>query len=219
MSNLLDLQESIGYRFRDSSILVTALTHQSYANEHMVDSYERLEFLGDAVIEMVVSKFIYDNLSLTSGELTKLRASLVSTVYLSNISNKLRLNEYVLKSKSLSSLSKKNIADLFESLIGAVFIDGGIDCAQSVVEKFVIINIDNVKDILINNSDYKTKLQELCQSKNQNFSYELIDSFGLDHDKNFVVVLRIEGKVVAKATAKSIRDAETVCAQMYLKNN
>ena len=112
MNRLSELETNIGYEFKDKSLLEKALTHQSYANDNLTESYERLEFLGDAIIELVVSDFIYNNFNFEVGVLTKLRASLVSTDYLVGISEKLGLSKLAFKSRSLSQLGKKNIADL-----------------------------------------------------------------------------------------------------------
>jgi len=216
MSSRESLQNLIGYNFKNSKHLEVALTHQSYANEMNVDSYERLEFLGDAVIELVVSKYLYENFSMTSGKLTKLRSALVSTENLSKISNELNLNKLVKKAKSLQTLSKKNLADLVESVIGAVYLDGGIDECVGVINKVIIKSEDNIKYMLENCEDSKTELQELLQSKAIKFEYKLVSSMGLDHEKIFEVELLIDGNSEFKAKGKSIREAEENCAKGYL---
>ena len=132
MNNYEKLEKSINYKFKDVNILKNALTHISYANENNVESYERLEFLGDAIMEMVVSEYIYHNLNVDAGTLTKLRASLVSTENLYKISNNLKLSQYAIIGNSLKILSKKNTADLFESLIASVYLDGGLFEAKKI---------------------------------------------------------------------------------------
>lgn len=210
------LQSDIGYRFKDSRLLRQALTHVSYANDYNENSYERLEFLGDAIIESVVSIYIYNNLEIDAGSMTKLRASLVSTDYLCNRAKVLRLEECARKSKSLKSLSKKNVADLFESLIGAVFIDGGIDNASKVVMEQVIISENNVGDVIRNSIDYKSRLQEILQKEGVDFEYAVESSSGLDHEKIFEVSLKVGVVEVARASARSIQLAEEKCAEQYL---
>ena len=208
----------MGYQFNNISYLETALIHQSYANELGIDSYERLEFLGDAVIELIVSDYLYNNFSMTSGKLTKLRSALVSTENLNKTSIELMLNKYVKKSKSLQTLSKKNSADLVESVVGAVYLDGGIASCKLVVNKILIKSEENIKYLLDNCEDSKTELQELLQSKGIKFEYKLVSSMGLDHDKVFEVELFVDNVSKYKAKGKSIREAEENCAKGYLNN-
>lgn len=218
MNNLDNLQKVLNYTFNDIKNLEISLTHQSYANEHEgVESYERLEFLGDAVIEMVVSKHIYDYVKSSSGVLTKIRSYLVSTENLSKISKDLGLDKYMLSSKSLSSIGKKNSADLFESLIGAIYIDGGLDPCKKVIEKYIIVDKENIDFAIENCDDSKTQVQELCQKQIKTFEYVVVSSSGQDHEKIFEVVLNIEGEKVSQAKGRSIREAEENCAKNYLK--
>lgn len=212
------LQAKIGYSFKDGQLLKTALTHSSFANENGTDSYEQLEFLGDAVIELVVSDYLYKGLKLSAGMLSKVRASLVSTTYLCNISNQLQLREVFFKSKSLNNLSDKTNADLFESLIGAIYLDGGIDIAKKLINKYIIINKENIENALNTCVDYKTKVQEMLQAKGIAFKYELVDTFGQDHNKTFRVRLLIDNETVATCRGKSIQLAEEKCAENYIKN-
>lgn len=217
MNNLKNLQSKIGYEFKDVSNLEMAFTHQSYANEHDgVESYERLEFLGDAVIEMIVSKHIFDYVKFSSGILTKIRSYLVSTENLSKISKDLGLDKYMLCSKSLTSIGKKNCADLFESLIGAIFIDGGIDPCERIIQEYIIKDKENMDFAIENCEDSKTQVQELCQKQGKIFEYILVGSFGQDHEKIFEVSLMIEGEKVSQNSGHSIREAEENCARNYL---
>ncbi|MBE5736123.1 MAG: ribonuclease III [Clostridiales bacterium] len=217
MNNLEVVEQAIGYKFNNANLLLEALTHISYANESHVGSYDRLEYLGDAVIELVVSDYIYHNLEIDSGLMSRLRSTLVSTDYLSNIAQDLTLVDNVLKAKSLRVLSKKNQADLFESVIGAVYIDGGLGKAKEIIDKFVIINKENVEYMLGRSIDPKTRLQELLQAESKTFGYELLSSVGLDHDKTFSVGLMVDGVQVVSAKGKSIQLAEEKCASEYLK--
>lgn len=217
MTNIQDLQSKIGYRFKDENLLLTALTHQSLANENGSTSYERLEFLGDAVIELIVSDFIYSNFDYDAGLSTRLRASLVSTENLSKIALNLELHTLVLKSKSLQGLSKKNSADLVESLTGAIYKDGGFKVAHDFVKKFVIVDKKSVENFVASCVDFKTKLQELLQGENRPFEYRILSSSGLDHDKVFEVGLLVDGQLVSRAQGKSIRIAEESCAEEFFK--
>lgn len=218
MNNLESLQTSIDYRFEDIALLETAITHISYARENNVESYERLEFLGDAVLEMVVTDVIYRNYNLPAGKSSKFRASLVSTENLCTIAIKLGLNNIVKKSKSLPQISKKTTADLFESMLGAVYLDGGIDTVKNIIEKFVIIDKDNLDAHLNGCEDAKTSLQELLQAVGQTFEYKLIKSSGMDHEKTFEVELIINGKSVSNGESTSIQSAEEMAASQYLKS-
>ena len=218
MNRLTELENLIGYEFKDKTLLNTALTHQSYANDNMTESYERLEFLGDAIIEFVVTDFVYNNLNFEVGVLTKLRASLVSTDYLVGISKTLGLDKLAFRSKSLSQLGKKNIADLFESLIGSVYVDGGLEEAKKLIDKYIIKGMENIRFVLKNSIDYKTKFQEYMQSLSRTFEYKTISSTGLDHEKKHTVGLWVEGKKITEVTATSKQIAEEKCAEFYIKN-
>ena len=219
MNRLTELESKIGYEFNDKTLLDKALTHQSYANDNMTESYERLEFLGDAIIEFVVSDFVYKNFNFEVGVLTKLRASLVSTDYLVDISKALSLDKLALKSRSLSQLGKKNIADLFESLIGAVYLDGGISEAEKLIDKYIIKDMENIRFVLKNSIDYKSKFQEYMQSLAKSFEYKIISSTGLDHEKIHTVGLWVEGEKITEATASSKQVAEEKCAEFYIKKH
>jgi len=218
MNKYLELENKLNYTFKNKKLLDIALTHKSYANEIMSESYERYEFLGDAIIEFVVSDYIIKFKELQVGELSKLRAKLVSTDYLYNISISLGLDMLVNKSKSLSSLSKKNTADLFESLIGAIYLDGGINKAKELIMKYIIIDDKNISYVMRNSIDYKTLLQEYLQSKNIPFKYELMSSKGMDHEKVFYVRLFVLDEII-DGEGKSIQLAEEECAKKYLEKN
>lgn len=215
-TNLENLQQKLGYTFNNIELLIQALTHQSYANDMDTTSYERLEFLGDSVIQVVVSDYIFNNIIVDAGTSTKLRASLVSTNYLSEVSINLGLDKIALKSKSLQQLGKKNIADLFESVVGAIYTDGGLEVAREIIHKFVIISEENVGKVIKNNVDHKTMIQEYMQAESKEFEYKLLDSFGPDHKREFKVGLIVEGVCAAVAIATSIRLAEEKCAEIYL---
>lgn len=205
----------LGYVFKNKKLLQTAITHSSLANEIGGENYERLEFLGDAVIELVVSDSIYNLTFLDSGLLSKLRASLVSTSNFSRICSELNLDRKLLKSRSLSTLSEKTKADMLESIIGAVYLDGGIAEAKKIIDKYIIVDTQNIKNHLQNCIDFKTKFQEEMQKLKKNFKYSVINETGLDHNKTFTVQLTIEDEIVATASGKSIHLAEEECAKEY----
>lgn len=219
MPNINTIQKTIGYKFKDECLLLTAFTHQSYANENNSVGYDRLEFLGDAIIEMVVSDYIYNHLNSSSGEMTKLRSGLVSTENLYKISIDLGLDKLMLKSKALLTASKKNIADLFESLVGAVYIDGGLEFASKIVLKFIVKDENNINYVMQNCVDHKTKFQEYMQSKAIPFEYRVLSSRGLDHEKIFEVGLYVNGVLTSLAEGNSIHSAESKCAELYFIKN
>ena len=216
MNNFSRLEDRIQYKFTDITILEKSLTHKSYSNEFGGENYERLEFLGDAIIEFVVSDSLINYKELDAGELSKLRAKLVSTNYLYDIAISLGLNQYVQKSKSLPSLSKKNTADLFESLIGAIYLDGGLDNAKRVIQQYILINDKNISNVIKNVKDYKTLLQEKLQKEGTPFNYELVSSKGRDHEKVFYVKLVVENLSI-EGEGRSIQLAEEDCAKKYLE--
>ena len=216
-SSLENLQNDLGYKFRDDSLLIKALTHISFANSNNCESYERLEFLGDAIIEMVVSEYIYENLPTDAGNCTRLRASLVSTNNLYDISLKLNLPIYAYLGKSINTLSKKNTADLFESLVASIYLDGGIDSAKNIIYKFLIVDNKNIQNHILECVDNKSRLQEILQKNGDDFKYELLSSSGRDHEKIFEVGLFVNKQLVAKGNGLSIQKAEDQSAENYLK--
>lgn len=213
------IEQILGYVFKDKKLLKTALTHSSLSNEIGGDNYERLEFLGDAVVELIVSNEIYKYEFLDSGLLTKLRASLVSTSNFSNISTNLKLDKELLKSKSLNTLSEKTKADILESILGAIYLDGGLEEVQKIVDKYIIIDENNIREHLTNCIDYKTKFQEDMQKQKKSFEYIVVNEGGQDHNKIFTVELRINGITISQALGKSIHIAEEECARKYYLDN
>ena len=213
-----NIEQNVGYVFRNKDLLKTAITHSSLSNEIGGDNYERLEFLGDAVVELIVSNEIYKYEFLDSGLLTKLRASLVSTSNFSNISTNLKLDKEILKSKSLNTLSEKTKADILESILGAIYLDGGLEEVQKIVNKYIIIDENNIREHLANCIDYKTKFQEDMQKQKKSFEYRVVNESGQDHNKTFTVQLSIDGKVVTMSSGRSIHMAEEECARKYYLN-
>ncbi len=216
MSKFDELERGLGYKFKDHTLIETAFTHISYAKDFSVESYERLEYLGDAILEAIVSDKLFKCYDLPVGKLTKLRASLVSTENLCNIAKKLDFPRFCKMSKALSQLSKKNTADLFESALGAVYLDGGVEKAKELVERFVIVDKENLDEHLNLCEDAKTSLQEKMQAEKISFEYTLLSSNGRDHEKTFEVGLIVNGQMVETAKGKSLRSAEELCARAYL---
>jgi ribonuclease-3 len=218
------LQNVIGYRFKDQNNLILALTHSSYANENRkenLESNERLEFLGDAVLNIIISEKIFREYStLTEGEMTKARASIVCEPSLESCSNKIRLGEYLLlgKGEELSGGRKRVsiLSDAFEALIGSIYIDGGMDDARDFINKFMGEMIeDSISGMLFR--DYKTQLQEYVQrSANHKVIYEVVEEKGPDHNKTFISQVRIKDKIMGVGEGRSKKESEQKAAMAAL---
>ncbi len=221
MNNYDELEKKIGYKFKDVSHLDIAFTHKSYANELMIksrESYERYEFLGDAILEFLVSRFLFDEYKeKAEGELTKLRASLVCEFTLSKISRELKLGQYGFFSKGekLSGGSNRDsiLCDMFESLLGAIYIDGGLDEADRFVRTFLLTDIEHKKLFY----DSKTRLQEYAQKNSYKISYNLLNEEGPEHDKTFYVEVLVGDKINANGKGHSRKTAEQTAAFNALK--
>ena len=209
-----DLETAIGYRFRDIQLLQNALTHSSYANERWHNSLlsnERLEFLGDSVLGMLVAEYLYRNFpDRPEGELTRMRADMVCVQTLAAAANKIGIGEHLMQGHGEERLGGRNrnsiLADAMESVIAACFLDGGIQAALKVVQQFILVEVPVTK---LHNVDYKTQLQELVQQKkNQVLSYALVGESGPDHDKKFDVEVSLNGSVVGSGSGSSKKRAE-----------
>ncbi|MDD6155739.1 MAG: ribonuclease III [Lachnospiraceae bacterium] len=216
MSNLGEFQEMIGYRFRQEGLLQQALTHSSYANEkHMrkLSDNERLEFLGDAVLEIVSSEFLYHNYpEVPEGELTRLRASIVCEPTLALCTEEMELGKYLFLGKGEEQTGgrkrKSILSDALEAIIGAIYLDGGFANAKEFVLKYILTDIEHKKLFY----DSKTILQEVVQGRHEELQYVLIEESGPDHDKNFTVELRISNQAVATGTGHTKKAAEQAAA-------
>ena len=218
-----DLEAAIGYKFKNITLLQNALTHSSYANEQWHDSLksnERLEFLGDSILGMVVAEHLYDSQpNRPEGDLTRMRADMVCERSLAEIAQKVNLGSHLLLGKGEEQNGGRNrpsiLADAVESVIAACFLDGGMEAAERFIHRFVLCNIPEKK---MHNQDYKTALQELVQQKkNQVLSYKLVGESGPDHDKQFLVELTLNGEVVGRGIGTSKKRAEQDAARMAIE--
>lgn len=216
------LQKRINYTFKDISLLHTALTHSSYANEtHKGECNERLEFLGDAVLSIVVSEYLFSHYrDKAEGDLTKLRASLVCETTLAGFARQIQLGSFL----KLGRGERKNggdkrpsiLADAFEALIAAIFLDGGMEKAREFVLSFTKSEI--LKPSVKRGRDYKTTLQELVQqNEGEVLEYVLISETGPDHNKHFVVEVHLNSNVIGKGGGRSKKDAEQQAAHTALE--
>ena len=216
-----NLEKSIDYTFKDKRLLKCALTHTSFANESKTPSNERLEFLGDSVLSFFVSDHIFKNYKdMPEGELTRLRSSLVCEAALCVFAREIGLGDNLLLGKGEEKSGGRNrdsiLADAFEALLAAIFLDGGTENAKKFVYKFVLRELEN-KDINHSNKDYKTLLQEIIQRNPEEvISYILTGESGPDHDKTFEVEVHLNSNVIGKGSGKSKKAAEEAAAKQAL---
>lgn len=219
-----DLQEKVGFEFSNVKILKQAFTHSSYVNEHRRKPYEdneRLEFLGDAVLELTVSKFLYQKYPMMSeGELTKLRAAIVCEPSLVTFANELTFGTYILLGKGEELTGGRErpalLADVFEAFIGALFLDKGIDAVFLFLEKYVYpkVNAGSFSHVM----DFKSQLQELVQRDSTgSIEYKILVEKGPAHNREFVSVVLLNGVEIGTGAGRSKKAAEQHAAQKALE--
>ena len=223
MNNLEELEKNIGYTFKNKDLLKKALTHKSYAYENKIESNEKLEFLGDSILEYISSKYIYNNYpKLKEGEMTKVRADVVCEQSLYNVACKHNFSDFlqVGKSEMVSHGNKKVaiLADSIEATIAAIYFDSGLEEA----EKFIIENLKDAIEISTKNvgmKDHKTVLQEKLQINGEvNIKYVIINEQGPDHDKIFTAEVSCDNKKLAIGKGKTKKQAEMEAARIALEN-
>ena len=211
-------EERLGYTFKNKALLANALTHSSYANEHRREgktSNERLEFLGDAILGLVVAEHLYaEHPDKPEGELTKLRAELVCEKSLAEVASRLRLGEVLRlghgESHGGGSHRPSMLADAVEAVLAASYLDGGMEVPKDIITRFILQKEPSVSG----NQDYKTRFQELVQrSRDQVISYTLVGQSGPDHNKSFSVEVSLNGDVVGTGTGSSKKRAEQDAAR------
>ena len=220
--NLTKLEQIIKYTFKDKKLLQNALTHTSYAYEHGIQSNEKLEFLGDSILEFVSSEYMYNKYTnLKEGEMTKVRATVVCEKSLYKIATMHNFSDYLYLGKSeLMTGGKKRpaiLADSVEAVIAAMFLDGGLEPAK----KFIIENLKDEIEIAtkhVGEKDYKTVLKEELQKNGDvKIEYKIIKETGPDHDKTFEAQVSLNGKKLATGVGKSKKEAEMKAAQKALE--
>ncbi len=216
-SSLKELEQKIGYEFHDFSLLKQAMMHSSYTNEKNLPKYkcnERLEFLGDAVLELISSEYLFkDSPQMPEGELTKTRASMVCEPSLAMCARDIGLGGYLLLGKGEEATGGRRrdsvTSDALEALIGAVYLDGGFTSAKEFIHRFVLTDLENKKLFY----DSKTILQEMVQAeKSGSVSYRLTGEQGPDHEKSFSVKVLVGEKVLGKGTGRTKKAAEQQAA-------
>ena len=211
-----DLERSISYTFKDRSLVCQALTHSSYANEHRhsgVSDNERLEFLGDAVLETVSSEYLYNRFpDRPEGELSKMRASMVCEPTLAQCAADFDLGRWLRLGKGEDALGGRYrdsiVSDALEALIGAVYIDGGFEAAKDFILQKILRHIEE-KDLFV---DSKTRLQEMVQEQKKKPEYELVNEEGPDHDKTFTVAVSVDGVVLGTGSGHTKKAAQQKAA-------
>lgn len=214
---LRELQEKTGYTFKNEELLKQALTHSSFANEQKINkfkNYERLEFLGDAVLELVSSEFLFmENKDMPEGQLTRLRASMVCEPALAYCARDIDLGSYILLGKGEEATGGRKrdsiTSDVMEAIIGAIYLDGGIEQAKRFINRYVLSDLENKMLFM----DSKTLLQEEIQKCNTaQLRYELVGEHGPDHDKEFSVEAYLDDKLIGTGVGRSKKAAEQQAA-------
>lgn len=215
------LEERIGYHFQNIALLKQALTHSSFTNEQKINktkNYERLEFLGDAVLELVSSEFLFKaNPDVTEGELTKMRAAMVCEPSLAFCARDLELGQFMLLGKgeeNTGGRTRESItSDAMEAVIGAIYLDGGMEHAKAFIDRFILSDLED-KQLFY---DSKSNLQELIQGKlKKEFHYELLEESGPEHDKTFKVEIFMEEESLGKGSGRTKKAAEQQAAYKAL---
>ncbi len=214
-----ELQDVIGYRFKNPLLLETALTHTSYANEakHGVQHNERLEFLGDSVLSIVVADYLFTHKNMPEGELTRMRASLVCEAALFGFARQIGLGQYLRLGHGEERCGGRGrpsiVADAFEAVIAALYLDGGIEAARDFILPFVTsVLTDKLAD-----EDYKTHLQEIIQQNpEERLRYVVTGESGPDHDKHFVVEVHLNSNCIGTGEGHSKKQAEQMAAKEAL---
>ena len=217
----MKLLDELNIKTNNEALYETALTHTSYANEKNTISYERLEFLGDAVLELVVSEYLYNNIDAREGEMTKLRAHYVCESANYAYSMKLGLNEYLLLGHGEEMSGGRNrkaiVADIYESFIGAVYLDQGFLKAKEIINATAIEFIkENKLDFY---DDYKSELQELVQTDKRSLEYVIVDEAGPAHNKTFKAIVKIDDVIYGEGVAHTKKEAEQMAAKSALEKS
>ena len=210
--NLSELMDKINYQFKDINLLKNALTHSSYANEKTIKKYkdnERLEFLGDAVLELTSSDYIYKNYSnMNEGQMTRLRASIVCEPTLAICARAIGIDNFIMlgKGEELTGGRKRDsiVSDACEAVIGAIYLDGGFANAKEFVKSFILNDLES-KQLFY---DSKTILQEVVQAAHKEVVYEIIGESGPEHDKDFIASAKVDGMFHVTAKGQTKKHAE-----------
>ena len=210
----MELLEKLNINTNNLNIYLQSLTHTSYANENEnIESYERLEFLGDAVLEIIISDYLYNEKHLKEGTMTKMRASYVCEAACSTYAKTLELDKYIRLGSGEIEANTTIIADVFEAFVAALYLDKGLDFTKELVMSVIKQYIDDNVDFL---HDYKSELQELVQTVRKSVMYEVINEEGPAHDKRFTCQVLVDGIVMGTGKGSSKKQAEQEAAKIAL---
>jgi ribonuclease-3 len=205
--NLSLLENNINYEFKNKTLLINAITHSSLEGE---TNYENLEFLGDSILGFLVAKYLYQNFSLTEGDMSKTRASYVCESACVKYAEAINYRPYIrVGHGQLNNINDTIVADIFEAIMGCIYLDQGLEAAKKVFEEVVIPCVKNHSIFL---GDYKSKLQELVQTTKKSLEYKLVGESGPAHDKVFEVEVTIDNIIYGRGTGKSKKEAEQKAA-------
>ncbi len=212
----METLKKFGINMDDSKLLSTALTHTSYANEHNCASYERLEFLGDAVLELISSDYIFKTNKYNEGEMSRKRSVFVCENALYEYAKELDLKSYIKLGNGIREANKTVIADVFEAVIGAMYLEKGLDTVRDFFNTLIVPYIESNVDFLM---DYKSTLQELVQTEKKSVEYVLVNEGGPAHKKFFVVDVIIDGIVYGQGKGGSKKEAEQHAAKAAIEKH
>ena len=204
----------LGIDIKNKELLYTALTHTSYANENNCESYERLEYLGDAVLELIMSEYFYLNTKYNEGDMSKIRASYVCESALYEYAKRINLIPYIKVGHGIHTENETIIADIFEAVLAVIYLDKGYDVAKDYIYKIVIPYVEEEKVFL---SDYKSHLQEMVQTEKKSLEYVLVSEKGPSHDKTFTVNVLVDNIVFGTGIGKNKKQAEQNAARDAIK--
>lgn len=210
----MELLDNLNINTDKEYLYHTALTHTSYSNEHDIPSYERLEFLGDAVIELIMSDYLYKEKTFEEGDMTKTRAAYVCEQALYTYASDLNFDKYILLGSGDTIKANETImADVFEAFTGALYLDKGLEVAKKFVLDKIIPYLEVGTKFM---NDYKSELQELVQTVKKSVEYEIINEYGPAHQKTFECIVKVDGIIYGKGKASSKKGAEQQAAKEAL---
>lgn len=208
--DIMKILENLNIKIKNEKLLERALTHSSYANEHQTKDYERLEFLGDAILGAVIGKYLYLNTNLDEGKMSKLRANYVCEKALATYVRDLGIDKHIRLGNGIkNNLNDTIAADVFEAITAAIYLDLGHDEAEKFLLKVIVPYIKEGNDF---NTDYKTKLQEAVQTEKKTVEYVLTREYGNSHDKTFEIDVVVDGIIYGHGIGKSKKEAEQKAA-------
>ncbi len=212
-----EIETILNHKYKNIDLLNTALTHSSYANDNNVESYERMEFLGDTLLQTIVSIEIMGYHHLSEGELSKLRAKIVSAKFLEHVCDNLNITRFIKVGKSIKIIPLNIKADVIESIIASLYLDSGFEVAHNFVSDNILVSVDKIDEIYNQITDFKSMLQEKLGSKAVDLKYNLVSRLGVEHCPTFKVELRLNDDVISICNGESLKQAEQNCAKEALE--